>query len=216
MKRTPGLKPKDLMMLPARIAIAMQEAGWLLRSEIIWAKSNPMPESAKDRPTQSHEKIYLLAKQARYYYDEKAVREPDGGRSDKYGFQGRQGGAAYHAKSGGEGSAGWVAVIGRNMRNVWSLAPPQLREAHFATFPPELARRCILAGCPAGGMVLDPFGGAGTTGLVAARLGRSATLIELNPEYAAIALRRIDRENPFSETSEPGAVQMSLFQSATA
>jgi hypothetical protein len=169
------------------------EPGWYLRSDIIWHKPNPMPESVTDRPTSAHEHVFLLTKAARYFYDASAIAEAanfpemtrrvDTGKSD-----GRLDRGMY------SGRAGTRADGTRNARNVWTIATRPFHEAHFATFPPELAERCILAGCPAGGTVLDPFGGAGTTGLVADRLHRHAVLIELNPEYAAMAERRIARE----------------------
>jgi DNA modification methylase len=190
------LKPKDLCMIPNRLAIALQDAGWWVRSEIIWHKPNPMPESIKDRPGTSHEKVWLLSKQERYFYDNDSVRVPyNEGSLDRYNspLQGTQPGAR---QIGGEWSPENKIMLpnplGRNLRNVWTIATHPFAEAHFATFPPELAERCILAGCPVGGRVLDPFGGAGTTALVAATLGRTATLIELNPEYAVMARARIE------------------------
>lgn len=179
------LKPKDLCMIPNRLAIALQDAGWFVRSEIIWGKSNPMPDSAKDRPATAHEKIFLLTKAQRYAYDCEAVRQvpKDSGAR-------RENASEASAYSGS-----------RNLRNyepaplsVWEFATSPFREAHFATFPPELAARAIMAGAPSGGVVLDPFGGAGTTALVALRLGRNAQLIEINPDYAALAQRRIEDE----------------------
>lgn len=199
------LKPKDLCMIPNRLAIALQEAGWWVRSEIIWHKPNPMPENCHDRPTSSHEKIWLLSKSNRYFYDMEAVKEkavsdhPSGN-----GFK-RDARLTYQ-NSFGEGrgnSMQWQVTEFRNPRNVWTLTTASFSEAHFATFPPELAERCIKAGCPKDGLVLDPFGGAGTTGLVADRLQRNAVLIELNPEYAAMAERRIQNDAPlFAEAAE--------------
>lgn len=169
-----GLKSKDLMMVPARLALALQADGWYLRSAIVWHKPNPMPESVKDRPTSAHEMVYMLTKSERYFFDAEAVKEP----------------AVSDHQSGSDDQ--WTNVGGtRNVRNVWTIATKPYKETHFATFPPELAERCVKAGCPVGGHVLDPFGGAGTTGLVAQRLGRDATLIELNPAYVEIARRRV-------------------------
>jgi DNA modification methylase len=167
--------------------------GWYLRQDLIWSKPNPMPESVTDRCTKAHEYIFLLSKSARYYYDADAIKEngvdPDRQRDDRIG--GANGHLVRH-------SAG--AMIGasakRNKRSVWEVATAPFSEAHFATFPPALIEPCILAGCPEGGRVLDPFGGAGTTGLVADRLGRDATLIELNPEYAKMAEYRIIDDAP--------------------
>ena len=219
-KRRTGLKPKDLMLMPERLAIALQDDGWWVRSRIIWAKPNPMPESITDRPTKSHEHIWLLTKSARYFYDAPAIKEratwPDGPNSSEsikspYG-QGvtRRAGApvvgedrkplrsnleSRHRACIKGGQSMQAAPDGsRNARDVWTIATAPFAEAHFATFPPALAERCIKAGCPAGGTVLDPFGGAGTTGLVADRLQRNAVLIELNSDYAAMARRRIDAD----------------------
>lgn len=252
-----GLKPKDLCMIPARVALALQADGWWLRSEIVWAKPNPMPESIRDRPVSSHEKLYLLAKRARYFYDAVAVRTA--AKSDKQrGLTPRHEGGINHTTLDDTGRD-----MGANLRNVWTIATKPFKEAHFATFPPALVEPCILAGTSAKGVcpqcgapwvremeremerefigdrtkargehvpggvnrriaagsgrhppgnhrttgwspfcgcdagdpmpatVLDPFGGAGTVGLVANRLGRAAVLIELNPDYATMARARI-------------------------
>lgn len=223
------LKPKDLCMIPNRLAIALQESGWYVRSEIIWHKPNPMPESIKDRPGTSHEKVWLLSKSPRYFYDHIAVRQPvtEGSAQRlaqnvgvQVGSDRANGGTKTNGNMKAVGGfrqvgANWTndsefqnltdPSNGANLRNVWTIPTAAFSEAHFATFPPELAERCIKAGCPTGGHVLDPFGGAGTTGLVADRLQRSATLIELNPEYAALARRRIDGDAPllaFAEAAE--------------
>ncbi len=219
------LKSKDLCMIPNRLAIALQDAGWWVRSEIIWHKPNPMPESIRDRPTTSHEKIWLLTKSERYWYDADAIAEPCGpdtharaarGRSDTHKWaDGGPGDQTIARKSPSAGRAPGVnpkaalnsagskqnssfsaavadVVTIRNSRNVWTIGTAAFSEAHFATFPPEIPTRCIKAGCQAGGSVLDPFGGSGTTAMVAASLGRTATLIELNPEYATLARARIE------------------------
>lgn len=188
-KNVSGLKPKDLCMVPNRLAIRLQEDGWYVRSEIIWAKPNPMPESVTDRPTSAHEKIWLLTKSERYAYDAQAIAEPS-----KYppGCGWDDAGHEIALKTAGTLNPAFRAIKEtRNARNVWTIASQPYAEAHFATFPPELAERCIKAGCPAGGHVLDPFGGAGTAGLVADRLGRDATLIELNPAYVTLIKDRI-------------------------
>lgn len=203
------LKPKDLCMIPNRLAIALQEAGWWVRSEIIWGKTNPMPDSSgRYRPSTAHEKIFMLVKSARYFYDSEAVavrrktaadtKKPDGWNdpcAPGAVFRRHQG---FNNRWDNMERAEQVAN-GRLLRNyepadinVWPISPQPFPESHFATFPPELAERCITAGCPVGGSVLDPFGGAGTTALVAARTGRTATLIELNPEYAKLARARIE------------------------
>jgi DNA modification methylase len=184
-----GLKPKDLCMVPNRLAILLQADGWYVRSEIIWHKPNPMPESVTDRPTSSHEKVWLLTKSERYAYAADAIREEL--LSDPRAREKNNGESAVDTKIRGFGSHCGTYEGGRNARNVWTIATQPYSEAHFATFPPELAERCIKVGCPAGGRVLDPFGGAGTTGMVADRLGRDATLIELNPAYVSIIKNRL-------------------------
>ena len=288
-----GLKPKDLVMMPARVALALQADGWWLRSEIVWHKPNPMPESVRDRPTSAHEKIYLLTKSARYFYDAEAVRtktdrpraysDRDNPHNQPHAWETSP---TYHARHPGPADkqrghsrphAGfndrWDALSkeeqqasGSNLRNVWTIATHPFPGAHFATFPPKLVEPCIKAGtsergaCPECGMpwvrgmevhdpdgrlgrswhdddpkerlaigqrgtprgegrpihrtsgwqplcdcgagdpapctVLDPFGGSGTVGLVASRLGRDAILIELNPEYAEMAEHRIHGDAP--------------------
>ncbi len=244
--RTPGLKPKDRMLMPARVAIALCDDGWWLRDEVIWHKPNPMPSSVQDRTTPAHEMLYLLTRSARYAWDKTAMREPavtadwnDGSRV--YGGANKNGANAKHGErtsgrrtgpnSGvnvdrvpvtrkkikvpggwdkGSGAHGTIHRDGRtaaeyveaevspwrNKRSVWSVSPSPFPEAHFATFPPKLIEPCILAGCPEGGTVLDPFFGAGTTGLVAQQHGRNCIGIELNPEYVAIARRRLKLDEP--------------------
>lgn len=202
-KKVPhGFKEKDLLMMPARVAIALQDWGWYLRSEIVWHKTSAMPESVKDRPTKSHEMIYLLTKSPRYWYDADAVREPHArlwdatnGGSVSTGRMVQAGGAMGDMSTHPKGYP-LPNPLGANMRDVWSLASAQFKGSHFATFPAEIPRRCILAGCPVGGTVLDPFGGAGTTGLVADRNNRNAILIELNPEYVRLAKERIYGDAP--------------------
>jgi DNA modification methylase len=215
----PGLKAKDLIGIPWRVAFALQADGWYLRQDIIWSKPNPMPESVQDRCTKAHEYIFMLSKSQRYHYDIEAIKEPaiysgltgqdESGFKNAANFSGKHaGGNAVRGerpdKQRGHGRrhAGfndrWDAMEKaeqssgmRNKRSVWEVATKPFAEAHFATFPPDLIEPCIKAGCPVGGTVLDPFGGAGTTGLVADRWQRDAILIELNPEYAGIAERRI-------------------------
>jgi DNA modification methylase len=206
----PGLKPKDLVGIPWRLAFALQADGWWLRSDIIWSKPNPMPESVTDRPTKSHEYLFLLTKSARYYYDADAIAEPVARLWDE-----TNGGSWSH----GKGTPERVAERGRagthsgpyplpnedgtrNARSVWTIATSPFPEAHFATFPPELPRRCILASSKPGDTVLDPFAGAGTTLLVADRLGRHGIGIELNPAYAAMAERRIRDDAPLFHPEE--------------
>jgi DNA modification methylase len=194
------LKPKDLCGIPWRLAFALQADGWWLRQDIIWSKPNPMPESVTDRCTKAHEYLFLLSKNERYYYDADAIREKS---TSEFG----EGIVAASQKYGDEidiarSHSGWMGGNGitRNKRSVWEIATQPFPEAHFATFPPALIEPCIKAGCPKDGTVLDPFGGAGTTGLIADRLGRNAILIELNPEYIAMAERRLrDDAGMFAE-----------------
>ena len=197
------LKPKDLLMIPNRVAIALQEAGWYIRSEIIWHKPNPMPESVRDRPTSSHEKIWLITKNKKYYYNADAIKEPctestkqryksGWNGNEKRDFPGSQ--QNNFSKYIGTEKSKQDALKGRNKRNVWTITTKPCKEAHFATFPKDLIEPCIKAGCPEGGIVLDPFGGSGTTGIVSKHLKRKAILIELNEEYISIAKKRINKE----------------------
>jgi len=156
-----GLKPKDLIGVPWRVALALQKDGWYLRSEIIWHKPNPLPESVKDRPTRAHEQIFLLSKSEQYYYDYEAIQES--------GLNGKL----------------------RNKRSIWSVKTQPFKEAHFATYPPSLIEPCILAGSRPDDIVIDPFFGSGTTGLVAAMYDRRFIGIEIKPEYVEIAARRL-------------------------
>jgi DNA modification methylase len=195
-----SLKPKDLMMIPARVALALQSDGWWLRSDIIWAKPNPMPESVTDRPTKAHEYIFLLTKAARYYYDADAIRQPQKEASLARATRGWDGDTdrdypngpqshidKYFGKSPEEAST----LPGANVRSVWTIATSGYKGAHFATFPEELVRRCVLAGSKLDDTILDPFGGSGTVGYVASGLGRNAILIDLNPEYIEMARARM-------------------------
>jgi len=192
-----GLKPKDLIGIPWRVAFALQADGWYLRQDIIWHKPNPMPESVKDRCTKAHEYIFMLSKSPRYYWDAEAVKEEVQHPEMRHKSSNKS--AAQESAFLGNaptnlGRCGTSEDGKRNRRSVWTVSTQPFKGSHFATFPPDLIEPCILAGCPEGGTVLDPFGGAGTTGLVADRLHRHAVLIELNPEYAAMAERRIARE----------------------
>ena len=184
------LKPKDLIGIPWRVALALQADGWWLRSDIIWAKPNPMPESVTDRPTKAHEYLFLLAKSERYYYDAEAIAEPTAPEAWHNSDFRRERNAEIHPTIGtGERNSRGPT---RNKRDVWTVATHSFSEAHFAAFPPDLIRPCILAGCPQGGVVLDPFNGAGTTGLVALEYGRRYIGIELNPEYIEMTKRRLE------------------------
>ena len=190
---------KQLLGIPWRAAFALQSDGWFLRQEIIWSKVNPMPESVKDRCTKAHEQVFLLTKQPRYYFDVDAIAEPVAPASISRLSQPTITKQAGSARVPGKTNGNMKAVGGtdtRNRRSVWTIATQPFKGAHFATMPPELAETCIKAGSKPGGMVLDPFGGAGTTGLVADRLQRSATLIELNREYANLARDRINADAP--------------------
>jgi DNA modification methylase len=221
-----GIKPKDLIGIPWRVAFALQADGWYLRQDIIWAKPNPMPESVTDRCTKAHEYVFLLSKSDRYFYDLHAMQEPatdstaarlaqdlEGQRGSNR-VPGKTNGAMKAVKgrsvrpgvdtNGGGQGGGTMSypALTRNKRSVWTIATQPFSEAHFATMAPDLAATCIKAGCPFGGVVLDPFGGAGTTGLVADGLQRDAVLIELNPEYIDIAQRRIRNDAPlFAEVA---------------
>lgn len=179
------LKPKDLCGMPWRVALALQADGWYLRSDIIWAKPNPMPESCTDRPTKSHEYIFLLTKRPHYFFNQDAVREPYvPDTRKKTTVQAGQGSIQHR-----DGER-WPHAEGRNLRSVWTFPTANFFEAHFATFPEELVVRCLKAGCPEGGTVLDPFMGSGTTALAARKLGMKTVGIELNPEYAKICAQR--------------------------
>jgi len=184
-----GYKAKDLMMMPARVALALQADGWYLRSDIIWHKPNPMPESVTDRPTTSHEHIFLLAKSESYYYDADAIREA-------HSYSDPRPRQSYNGKGWPTSDADRLGQhpAGRNKRSVWTVPTQPYPEAHFATYPEDLIRPCILAGSPRDGVVLDPFGGSGTTGKVARYEGRRAILIELKQEYAELAMSRISKQ----------------------
>jgi site-specific DNA-methyltransferase (adenine-specific) len=162
----PTIKQKDLIGIPWMVAFALRNDGWYLRQDIVWHKPNPMPESITDRCTKAHEYLFLFAKSERYLYDAEAIKERVVGGGDER----------------------------RNKRSVWSVATTPFKGAHFATFPPALIEPCILAGSRPGDVVLDPFGGAGTTALVASQHGRRSVYIELNPEYVALARARLAGE----------------------
>lgn len=194
-----SLKAKDLIGVPWRVAFALQADGWWLRSDIIWSKPNPMPESVTDRPTKAHEYVFLLTKSARYFFDQEAVREPhspDGRRKTIHDH--RTDDSHENYDNVGNGNERWPNG-GRNVRSVWEIATQPYAEAHFATFPQELPRRCIAAGCPKDGTVLDPFMGSGTTALVARNLGRRSVGIELNADYCDLAARRLGQQSLLTE-----------------
>lgn len=187
-----GLAAKNLVGIPWRVAFALQADGWYLRSDIIWHKPNPMPESVTDRPTKAHEYLFLFAKSRDYYFDSEAIREPakfPGGPGNKKPNRIDDGSNKYFRTRKNLHTIGPRDT--RNCRSVWTITTKAFKGAHFATFPQDLIEPCIKAGCPHGGTVLDPFFGAGTTGVVASRLGRDYIGIELNPTYAAMATERI-------------------------
>jgi DNA modification methylase len=193
-----GIPAKNLLLVPQRFAIAMQDRGWIVRSEIVWAKTSAMPESVRDRPTSAWEPIFMLSKSPTYFYDQEATRQPLSTRMPGTTIQ-----ETHHYGNGNGGNTGLSDYLakfkggeaaGANLRNVWTLGPAAFKESHFATFPPEIPRRCILAGSRPGDTVLDPFLGSGTTAMVADRLGRDAIGIELNTEYAEMARKRIEQD----------------------
>lgn len=229
-----GFKPKDLIGIPWMVAFALRSDGWYLRSDIIWAKPNCMPESVTDRPTRSHEYLFLLSKSATYYYDHEAIKEPciydvdgtgtaarkarasedlkshpeglrngirNGGFKDAEKFNGKHSGKQRgHSRRHAGFNERWDNMEKseqcsgmRNKRDVWTISPAVYPDAHFATFPPKLVEPCIMAGSKAGDVILDPFGGSGTTGEVALKYGRKALLIELNPKYIPFIEKRTAR-----------------------
>lgn len=214
------IKPKDLIGIPWMFAFALRNDGWFLRSDIIWHKPNPMPESVVDRPTKSHEYIFLFSKSSKYFYDSDAIREPLKESSIirlSEDVENQIGSNRAHAGAKSNGNMKAVCKgsfhdhkddlvqgqrikekmnhpLGANKRTVWTMATMPFKEAHFATFPEDLIKPCILAGCPPQGVILDPFMGAGTTALVANKLNRQFVGCELNPEYIKIAQKRIKEE----------------------
>jgi len=194
-RRAPeGLKQKDLIGIPWRVAFALQADGWYLRQDIIWAKPNPMPESVKDRCTKAHEYIFLLTKSPRYFFDSDAIQEPANPENHRAtaGIRRTPPGQTAHGgpKSGGR------SYVTRNRRSVWTVPVKPYKGAHFATFPPELIEPCILAASRPGDLVLDPFGGSGTTGAVAMEHRRTPILIELNPAYHQLIEARLNSVEP--------------------
>ena len=218
-----GAKPKDLIGIPWMLAFALRSQGWYLRQDIIWHKPNPMPESVTDRCTKSHEYIFLMSKSQKYYFDYEAIQEPCADQSrTNYACGNRTNGINKDRNDNdfGERSKNWKPrtkncqydgqkpnsfhlsrengepdkeYYVRNKRDVWSVNVKPCSEAHFATYPFELIKPCILAGCPENGIVLDPFMGSGTTAIVARSLNRNYLGVELNPEYIKIAHRRLDK-----------------------
>lgn len=197
-KRIQGLPRKNLVGVPWRVAFALQARGWILRSDIVWHKPAPMPESVRDRPTRAHEFIFLFARSPRYYFDSEAINEA--AQRTTSGIKARRLATGEPGQRVGDhlgSSFPWVGTR-RNIRDVWTIHARPFKGCHFATFPPDLVVPCVKAGSPKGGHILDPFGGSGTTGLVAADLGRNATLVEINPAYCRVAL---SRQTIFTEKS---------------
>ena len=205
-KLTNSLKPKDLCGIPWRVAFALQADGWYLRSDIIWAKPNPMPESVTDRPTKAHEYIFLMSKNAKYYYDADAIREEHSQASqERMRYPVLAKGGKCESAQGDKFIASQLSSqtradgtpkmqynpSGRNKRTVWHVATQPYKEAHFATYPEKLIEPCVLAGCPKDGVIYDPFMGAGTTALVALRAERNFIGSEINSEYVKIAENRL-------------------------
>lgn len=196
--RGSGLKPKDLVGIPWMVAFALRADGWYLRSDIIWHKTNPMPESIKDRPTKAHEYLFLLSKSARYYYDAAAIRVPCAAKTLSHKGKGRAAGKIESQDPlGNVASGNWTRANGPrignvlvNRKTIWACSSTSYVGEHMATYPPDLIKPCISAGCPEGGLVLDPFFGSGTTGMVAESLGRQWFGIELNPEYEHLIRER--------------------------
>ena len=180
-----GLKAKDLCGIPWRVALALQADGWWLRQDIIWHKPNPMPESVKDRCTKSHEYIFMLTKRARYYFDSDAIKE------NRESVCTRKRTSAFRQQN--EAPDQTLTTIGRNKRSVWTVTTKPYKEAHFATYPPDLILPCVKAARP-DAVILDPFFGSGTTGLVAIQNGRRYIGIDLNPDYCTMAAKRIGKE----------------------
>jgi hypothetical protein len=190
----PGVKPKDLIGIPWMLAFALRADGWYLRMDNIWHKPNPMPESVKDRPTKAHEYIFQFSKSQKYYYDADAIKEPSVYPNDnrKARVSGGQKRTPTDVISGLRSGSKTYPTC--NKRSVWTITPKPFKGAHFAVFPPELPETCLLAGSPEGGVVLDPFSGSGTTGIVAVKNGRSYVGLELNPDYVEISKERFERE----------------------
>ena len=203
-RRASGCKQKDMIGIPWLLAFALRADGWYLRSDIIWCKANPMPESCKDRPSRCYEHVFLLTKSKKYYYDALAIAEPiaegtaaryKGGRSVSSKYAEEIPGQGKVQKLNAARAAGTITDADispvRNARDVWHINTVPYKGGHFAAYPPKLAERCILAGCPRGGIVLDPFFGSGTTGLAAVKNDRRYIGIELNAEYCELAKERI-------------------------
>lgn len=222
----PVIKPKDLIGIPWLVAFALRADGWWLRSDIVWNKPNPMPESVEDRPTRSHEYIFLMSKSATYYYDHEAIKEPLSSASiqrlSQPTFDKQTGGAKDYQNGTNKNRSArralvnlkgramppqvaddperWANLTGRNKRDVWTVTTKPYKEAHFATFPPDLIEPCILAGSKEGDTVLDPFNGSGTTGEVSIMHNRLYIGCEINPDYVRLTKRRLSKVQPYMPT----------------
>ena len=188
-----GLPDKNLLGIPWRVAFALQDDGWILRNDVIWHKSNAMPESVTDRLSNRHEHMFMFSKKPRYWFDLDPIREPHESTPDRAGGTALRGQKAIRASGPNSGA---YSERGRNPGDVWTVATQPFSEAHFATMPPTLAERCILAGCKPGGTVLDPFSGSGTTGMAALKHGRRYIGVDLNADYLALSLRTRFAETP--------------------
>lgn len=192
-----GVKPKDLVGIPWRVAFALQADGWYLRQDIIWHKPNPMPESVRDRCTKSHEYLFMLTKNNRYFFDNEAIKEPSAGLgASNIRFGGNKYGDSEDPKHATKSGNQYVDTGTRNKRSVWTIPTRPFRGAHFAVMPEALVEPCVLAASRPGDTVCDPFTGSGTVAVVSLRHGRKFVGTELNPEYAQIAHNRITTAVP--------------------
>ena len=202
-----GCKQKDLIGIPWLLAFALRSDGWYLRSDIIWLKENPMPESCRDRPSRCYEHIFLFSKSRKYFFDYKAISEPIAPGTVSRLKRGVKGSNKYGEPIPGQAKQQTINLCRehgaisdeminplRNKRDVWIINTVPFKGGHYAAYPPKLVETCLLAGCPEGGIVLDPFMGSGTTGMVASQMGRHFVGIELNPEYKELAEARIGGE----------------------
>ena len=200
-----GLKEKDLIGIPWLFAFAMRNDGWYLRQDIIWHKPNPMPESVRDRCTKSHEYIFLFSKNKKYFYDNEAIKEP----AKDWGTRDRTNGKYHNEGTGLQPHSGLTkSYPTKNKRSVWSVTNKPYREAHFATYPPDLIEPCILAGSEVGDIVLDPFMGSGTTAAVAKALGRDYIGCELHEDYGNLIQKRVEDYVPVNEVAQEPCINI--------
>ena len=200
-----GLKEKDLIGIPWLFAFAMRKDGWYLRQDIIWHKPNPMPESVRDRCTKSHEYIFLFSKNRKYFYDNEAIKEP----AKDWGTRDRTNGKYHNTGTGLQPHSGLSkSYPTKNKRSVWSVTVKPYKEAHFATYPPDLIEPCILAGSEEGDTILDPFMGAGTTAAVAKSLNRYYIGCELNEDYGNLIQKRIQDYQPVNKVAQEPCINI--------